>query len=93
MLHFRGVVSGIDAIGTTAFVTAGGKTYVQQLTAGDGFLASNHRVLTFGLGDAPRIDKLKVRWPTGKMEELPPPAVNQEVMVIEGQQRVELVPK
>src|SRR6185295_9603512 len=64
-LHLRGVTSDRDAIGTVVRVTAGGRTWTSQLTAGDGYQATNERRLTFGLGDAARIDTMEVRWLSG----------------------------
>ena len=34
----------------------------------------NERQLHFGLGDTARIDKVVVRWPSGRTEEIPTPA-------------------
>ena len=53
-LLLRGTESPRDAIGTTVTLTANGRTQMRQLTAGDGFQASNERVLTFGLARPPR---------------------------------------
>jgi hypothetical protein len=73
-----------DAIGATATVTAGGRTWVRQLTAGDGYHASNQRLLTFGLGDAERVDKLLISWPSGVTQEVTNLPVDVEILAIEG---------
>ncbi len=57
--------SARDAIGTTVEVRAGDRTWKKQLVAGDGYMASNERWLQFGLGNAPRVDKITVQWPSG----------------------------
>ena len=54
-----------DAIGTTARVTADGRMITSQLTAGDGFQATNERRLVIGLGNATIVDRLSVRWLSG----------------------------
>jgi tetratricopeptide (TPR) repeat protein len=64
-LRFRGVAGDRDAIGTTVRVTAGGRTSTSQLTAGDGYQASNERQIVVGLGNATQIDKVSVRWLSG----------------------------
>ena len=47
----------------------------RQMTAGDGYLASNERLLIFGLGDAVHIDELEVRWPAGTRQRFFPQAI------------------
>lgn len=83
-----GAAVGITLVGTTApripigtRVTVNGIT--QQLTGGDGYLASNERRLIFAVGDAKTID-LEVHWPGGATEKwagLPPAA---DLMLVEG---------
>jgi tetratricopeptide (TPR) repeat protein len=72
-----------DAIGATATVTAGGRTWIRQLTAGDGYQASNQRLLTFGLGDAQRVDKLAIQWPSGVTQEFTDLPVDVELLAVE----------
>lgn len=64
-LQLCGTRSSRDAIGATVEITVAGQTIVKQLTAGDGYHASNERRLLFGLGSATRVDRLKIRWPSG----------------------------
>ena len=68
--ELRGVVSSRDAIGTIVTVhTKSGRSLTRQLTAGDGYQASNQRQLLFGLGDADAIERVTVRWPGGASQE------------------------
>lgn len=82
--RFAGVESARDAIGTTVEVTAGGRTAMRQLTAGDGYLASNQRQLIFGLGAAERIERLLIRWPSGLEQAFSEIPAGQELLLIEG---------
>ncbi len=68
-LQLRGVQSQRDAIGTVVKATFAGKTRMRQLTAGDGYFCSNERQIVIGLGEAPRIDRLDVEWPSGLREQ------------------------
>jgi tetratricopeptide (TPR) repeat protein len=88
-LQFRGVACDRDAIGTTVQITAGGRTLMSQLTAGDGYQASNERRLVMGLGNASHIDKLVVRWLSGVEQTFSNVAPDRDVMLVEG--RAELV--
>ncbi len=72
-----------DAIGTVVEVKTVGHRWTSQLVAGDGYMASNQRVLQFGIGDAERIASMKVTWPSGKVtvvEDLP---ANVTIRVVE----------
>ena len=51
-----------------------GQQQVQEVSGGSGFCAQNQRRLHFGLGETPRIDKVVVRWPPGRTQEIPNPA-------------------
>ena len=83
-LRFVGVTADRDAIGTTATVKVGNKTLVRQLTAGDGYQASNDRCVVFGLGQSDVIETLAVRWPSGLNQEFTNVVANQELIIREG---------
>ena len=73
-----------DAIGATVRVTAAGRTWMKQLTAGDGYQASNQRQLVFGLGRAKRVETISVSWPGGQPQAFSGMAVDRQVALIEG---------
>jgi hypothetical protein len=64
-LRLIGTASARDAIGSEAEVEAGGARWRKQLVAGDGYMASNERLLQFGLGEADEVTRVVVRWPSG----------------------------
>jgi thioredoxin-like negative regulator of GroEL len=82
-IQLRGVSSNRDAVGAVVWLTAGGRTQMQQITAGDGYYASNQRQLIFGLGDCDTIDALLVRWPSGKEQQFDPIPPGGEHLLIE----------
>lgn len=84
-VHLCGVESSRDAIGTQVTVQAGEQVWSQQLVAGDGFTASNQRQLIFGLGDATKIDEVKIQWPAGDDQTFDSVAVDSAMIFIEGQ--------
>ena len=86
-IRLTGVTSDRDAIGAVVTVRRGTEILVRQLTAGDGFQASNERLLTFGLGDTERIDELVVRWTSGRTQRFVDLAVDGEWMLVEGRDR------
>ena len=63
--------SNRDAVGAKATATIGGRTLSLQVTGGSSYLSAPEKTLTFGLGDAKKIDKLDLRWPDGATESFP----------------------
>ena len=88
VVHLTGTKSNRDAIGTTVRVKTKGQTLVRQLTAGDGYLASNQRILVFGLGEAEQIESLEVTWPSGLQQQFGGGDVDQEIHLVEGQSQL-----
>ena len=80
-----GTTSARDAIGSTVTLIAGTKTLTRQLTAGDGYQASNQRQLIFGLGDANSVDELHIRWPSGHEQTLAHLEADATYLFVEGQ--------
>jgi hypothetical protein len=64
------------AIGAQVLVSWSGQQQVQEVSGGSGFCAQNQRRLHFGLGHAGAVDKVVVRWPSGKVQELSQPGLN-----------------
>ena len=73
-----------DAIGTRVTIEAGGWKRSRQLTAGDGYMASNERILIFGLGARHQIDRLTVRWPDGTVEHYDQVMADQHLRLVQG---------
>ena len=58
------------AIGARADLEAGGRKQVRETRTGASYLSQNALTLHFGLGAAPKADRLTVRWPGGKVQVL-----------------------
>ncbi|MBC7818621.1 MAG: VCBS repeat-containing protein, partial [Planctomycetaceae bacterium] len=89
-VQLRGIGCDRDAIGTIVRVTVGQHTSTSQLTAGDGYEASNQRRLVFGLGTAQSVDRIEVRWPHGRVQMLGHTAADQELLIREGADAISL---
>lgn len=87
-----GVQSSRDAIGTTLTAKVGDEKLMRQLTAGDGYQASNERRIIFGLGEHGMIDSLQVRWPSGKTQQFSKLTSGSELLLIEGRLPMQLLP-
>lgn len=64
-LALVGTQSHRDAIGAEVVATVAGRSWTRQLTAGCGYMATNERLIHFGLGAASQVDRLEITWPSG----------------------------
>ena len=74
-LRLAGVPGKDNADGLGARVTArlpDGRLLVREVGGASGFLASGSPIVHLGLGDATRVERLSVRWPSGLLQELGP---------------------
>jgi hypothetical protein len=75
--QLEGTRSNRSAIGTQVTLYWNGQRQVQEVSGGSGFCAQNQRRLHFGLGKAAQVDRVEIRWPSGKIQNLAAPALNQ----------------
>jgi hypothetical protein len=69
-LELEGVQSNRSAIGAQVRVFWNGQQQLQEVSGGSGFCAQNMRRLHFGLGRHSKIDRIEIRWPSGKTQTL-----------------------
>ena len=62
--------SNRDGIGAKVRLTAGGKRQSKEVVAGGSYLSSNDRRLHFGLGANTVVERIEIRWPSGKSQVL-----------------------
>ncbi len=73
-----------DAIGAKVFLTAGGVRQRVDIFSGASYCSTSDPRAHFGLGSSAKVDKLEIHWPSGLVEEVPPPEVNRIVTIVEG---------
>ena len=71
----EGTASNRSAIGAQVRVFWNGQQQLQQVSGASGFCAQNQRRLHFGLGSGARVEKVVVRWPSGKEQTVTAPEV------------------
>jgi enediyne biosynthesis protein E4 len=64
----RGTKSNREGLGATVRVTANGQTYTQYNDGKSGYLSQSALPLYFGLGDATKIERVEVQWPSGQSQ-------------------------
>ena len=84
--------SNRDGIGARLRLTAGGRTFVDQVTSGSSYLAQHDIRVHFGLGAATKADRLEITWPDGRAEVMENLPVNHIITVREGQGETQRVP-
>ena len=77
--------SNRDGIGARVEVWAGGREQIAERVASSGYLSQNDARLHFGLGAAARVDKIVVRWPSGRQQILENQSVDRVLTVEEPQ--------
>jgi hypothetical protein len=60
--------SNRDAVGARVTAVIGGRRLTQEVSGGQSYLSAPEKTLTFGLGTAPQVDSLEIRWPDGGRE-------------------------
>jgi hypothetical protein len=78
--------SNRSGLGAVVTVTAAGTTHTQVHDGKSGYLSQSLIPLYFGLGNAERIDRVEVIWPSGQRHLAPMPvAVNGTITIQEPQ--------
>jgi len=69
------------AVGAQVAIESGGVVQRREVMPARGYLSQMELPVTFGLGDAGRVDELWVRWPDGKLQRMSDVAVDRELLV------------
>ena len=94
-IQLRSINGQRDAIGATVTVVVGGdnpRHLVRQLTAGDGYQASNQRQLLIGLGREQEVGQLRVKWPSGHIDQYSGLELNRQWLLVETDPEPHLLP-
>ena len=84
-LELEGRESNRSAIGAQVRVVWDGGAQVQEVSGGSGFSAQNQRRLHFGLGRADAVERVEIRWPSGKTQTIEAPEVGRIHQVTESE--------
>ena len=76
--------SSREPIGARVEVEFGGKRLMHSLQAGDGYMATNQRIVCFGIGDAIDVEKVSVQWPSGTEQSFRSMSADRRWIVVEG---------
>ena len=79
-----GTKSNRDGIGATIRVTAEGGTETQMMRSGSSYLSASELVVTFGLGQQDKAERVEILWPSRQVDHLTNVAAGQTIVVTEG---------
>jgi hypothetical protein len=84
-VRLAGTRSNRDGIGATIEVTAdGGPAQVATVSTAGSYLSAHDRTAHVGLGAATRVASLRVRWPSGIVQDVAPTAIDRVLTITEG---------
>lgn len=86
-LQFRliGRRSNRDGIGARIDITARGRRQRDEVRSAYSYCAANELRAHFGIGDAPRAERVEVRWPSGQVDVFTDVAAGRIYTVVEGE--------
>ena len=84
-LKLVGTRSNRDAIGARVHVVTSKGEQWNQVTTSVGYASSSDVAVHFGLGDASRVDRLEIFWPSGTRQVVEHPQVDRYLRVIEAE--------
>ena len=67
-VRLRGAGRNRDAVGARLVAHVGRVKLTRTIDGGGGYLSSNDSRVRFGLGAAAQVDRLEIRWPSGRLE-------------------------
>lgn len=82
-----GVRSNRDGIGARVRVTADGRTTVRDQQLCGGYISGHDPRLHFGLGRAARVERVEVRWPSGRVDTVKDVSPDRYIEITEGRGR------
>ncbi len=82
-VDLAGTAANRSAIGARVEVRWNGHVQAQEVSGGSGFAAQNDRRLHFGLGAAAVVDRIDIRWPSGRRQTLEHPRIDTILHVVE----------
>jgi len=83
-IKLQGTKSNRDGIGAIVRLQNGGNQQSLMMRSGSSYLSQSELVLTFGLGNSTKADRIDIEWPSGQHDTLRDIPGNQVITVQEG---------
>ncbi|HBQ83989.1 MAG TPA: hypothetical protein DD745_14130 [Bacteroidales bacterium] len=83
MINLIGTTGNHDGIGSRVKISAGGKVQTTQKKSTSGYLSQNDHRLHFGIAKNDLVEKIEIKWPSGKVQVIENTKANQILTVTE----------
>ena len=83
-IGLQGVESNWNGIGARIEIYGDWGMQIREVRSGQGFSHMNSLVAHFGLGTATEIDEIVIKWPSGAIDVIQDPAINEQHIYVEG---------
>ena len=83
-LRLRGTKSNRDAIGATVQIFYGGESQTRMVKSGSSYLSQSELPLTFGMGKRDKVDRVVIKWPSGRTEDFKEVRAGKSYEAVEG---------
>jgi hypothetical protein len=90
-VRLQGLASNTEGISSQVIAVVGNRRMYRRMRTGSSYLCQSEKVVSFGLGPAEKVDSLIVHWPSGARDVLTDLKPNQDLRIVEGSGRSELV--
>lgn len=80
----KSTASQRDAIGAVVTATVGDREVVSMITAGGGYMCSNEKKVSFGIGTAEALTNVSVQWPSGRIQDFGDFHPGRSYLLVEG---------
>jgi hypothetical protein len=87
-LNMRGVQSNKNGLGARVTLYTPSGQQIRDIRSGEGFRYLHSLNAHFGIGQDTQIDSINVCWPSGLTDRIIAPAINQNLIIIEGENEV-----
>jgi hypothetical protein len=84
-LNMRGVESNKNGLGARVTMYSPSGQQIRDIRSGEGFRYLHSLNAHFGIGQDAQIDSITVCWPSGITDKIFAPAINQNLLIIEGE--------
>lgn len=83
-IQLQGIQSNANGIGARVEIYGPWGKQIRDVRSGDGFKYMNTLNVHFGIGTATAIDSVMIKWPSGHIDQVNNPTINQPLTVVEG---------
>ena len=84
----EGIQSNSNGIGARIIIYGSWGTQMREIRSGEGFSHMNSLTAHFGIGQSTSIDKIRIEWPSGIIDEYDNPDINTQHVYVEGESQL-----